>query len=735
MPILTNPFNGRMNLDDADFRVISNGDYVDALNITKDNDSGGEGQDSVISGIIGNTLVPYTLPAGFNKIIGFKEDKKRNRAYYFLWNSNRYHSILYYDNNRGNVAKLLQNLTDSGGVDILEFNPSYKILSINIIYRDTEGDILFFNDGNTQPKCINVSQVYSVWRKADILVIKTPPIMPPQAVYEYDNTTTQNNLRNSLFQFSYRYVYDTQDKSVWSSKSIVPLPQQDSINYTSNEYKENSRISVSFSTGSQNVKGIELAFRQTTNGITSDWKLIKLFDKANLTISDESIYTFWFKNDSVYIPLDILETGLLQDYVPLKANASELANGNTLLYAGITEGYNKTNTKLKGYSVIDWAVPRNFFYDKCGLLFFATIDGETSGTFPAFTSTFLKIHLFGTGTNNSSNYVSTLNNAAAEYVINLQTSSGLNIGVSYTNTSLTSTTTTILNALSALLVTKGFSQVGSIVDNVLTMRVGGGFITTYGSNTVLLNSSGIKYLVTTTGQPDNTTFANSWDSGYSFAIQYFDSEGRTIGAQTNNTATFQTGSDTIFSYPQLYIEIANRPPLEAAYFHLLRSGNTSYSKRLFWVSNSAYQSSDINGKKYAYIGIENITDYNDQISSTDRVVSYEYTQGDRIRFLRRFDVAGNPQSIFTNQTQVFDYEILGVEDNIKVVTEGYGVSLSKTGFYIKINYPASDVNTLLFNFSGNDDYQNYEIFIYNIAPNTDIKTYFEFGKMLGIGNP
>jgi hypothetical protein len=734
MPILTNPFNGRMNLDDADFRVISNGDYVDALNITKDNDSGGEGQDSVASGIIGNSLVSYSLPSGFNKIIGFKEDEKRNRAYYFLWNSNKYHTILYYDNNNKSIVSVLINLTQTAGVDILEFDPSYKILSVNIVYRDTEGDILFFNSSNTQPKCINVKQIYSVWRKADILVIKAPPITPPQVVYEYDSTTFQNNLRNSLFQFCYRYVYDTQDKSVWSTRSIVPLPQQNSINYTSNEVKENSRISVNFSTGGQNVKGVELAFRQSTEGITTDWKLIKLFDKVNLGISDDSIYTFWFKNDSVYVPIDINETDLLQDYVPLRANASELANGNTLLYAGTTEGYNKTKTLLSGKSLIDWVTPTNFFYDKCGLLFFATINGQTSGTFSANPNTFLNIYLLGTGTNNSSNLVTTLNNAAAEYVINLQTSSGLDIGISYTNAGLTGTTSSILTAIAALLVTKNFSQVGSITANQLTMRVSGSFGPTYNSNTVLLNSSGVKYLATTAGQPDNTTFANSWDSGYSFAIQYFDSEGRTIGAQTNADATFQTQGDTIFSYPQLYIEIANRPPLEAAYFHLLRSGNTSYSKRFYWVSNSAYQSSDINGKKYAYVGLENIVTYNKQISSTEKVVSYEFTQGDRIRFLRRYDVTGNPEDISTNFA-VFDYEILGVENNIKTVIVGQNATISKTGFFIKINYPTADISTLKFNFSGTDDYQNYEIFIYNYALKTDIKTYFEFGKMFAIGNP
>ena len=78
--IINNPFNGKLNLDDAEYR-ISNGDYLDALNITKD--AQGRGQDEVISNIVGNSLVQYALPSGTNKVIGFYPDKIRNRAYYF----------------------------------------------------------------------------------------------------------------------------------------------------------------------------------------------------------------------------------------------------------------------------------------------------------------------------------------------------------------------------------------------------------------------------------------------------------------------------------------------------------------------------------------------------------------------------------------------------------------------------------------------------------------------------
>jgi hypothetical protein len=61
--IINNPFNGRLNLDVSDYR-ISNGDYIDALNITKDAE--GTAQDKVISNILGNTEMIYTLPAGTN---------------------------------------------------------------------------------------------------------------------------------------------------------------------------------------------------------------------------------------------------------------------------------------------------------------------------------------------------------------------------------------------------------------------------------------------------------------------------------------------------------------------------------------------------------------------------------------------------------------------------------------------------------------------------------------------
>ena len=718
--IINTPFSGKLNLDDANYR-ISNNDYIDALNVTKD--AQGAGQDKIVSNILGNTLIPYSPPSGTNKVIGFYSDRVRNRAYYFLWNSNGYNTILYYDINREEINIVLQSKTDSNGIDILNFNPSYKVLSVNIFYRDLEGDILFFNDGYNPPKSLNVINLYgSNWKLEYLLVAKAPPVMPPKVTYENDTTITINNLRNKLFQFSYRYVYDNNEKSVWSSKSIVPLPQQPSLTLTDNTATNNSRIAVLFSTGGPDVKAIELSFRETTNGLTSDWYLIKSLDKSSLSILDDDIYNLKFRNDSIYSQIDIIETGQLQDWVPQKANAGELANGNVLLYAGVVEGYDKTTMDL---SVTQTTGSYSFFYDQAGLLLLATVNGTDNGT-----GTLMNIYLYGTGTNGMDGEVVTLNNAAGGYYINSFAYDGTDLSTSYSTSDLTSSylVSDILAGISAAMVVKGYTQI-SLIGNKLVMSYSDGFV---------LTSVGFKTFPALDN--DNTRFANVWDSGYQYAIQYFDAQGRTIGAQTSIGATINTPSRvSTADFPEITLNINNRPPLYATYYQVLRSNNTTYNKRLCWVSESAYAgiTNGVDNSRFFYIGIGNIAAYNESISSTQNVVSYNYTEGDRIKFYARYNVSND--IIYLPQ---YDYEIVGT-----VSTFEYNINwpvplaidnntYTANGNFLKIRYPSTDI-TPDFDFPGTADFQHYEILLYNYSTNADStqRFYYEFGKQYGIGNP
>ena len=749
MPIINNPFNGKLNLDVAEYR-ISNGDYLDALNITKDAE--GKGQDRVISNILGNSQINYTLPAGTNKVIGFYADKVRNRAYYFVWNSGGYNSILYYDLNTELVFKVLESKTDSDGVDILSFNPSYKVLSVNLYYRDDEGDILFFNDGLNPPRNINVLANYGTsWKAEYLTVIKAPPVMPPKVVYESEDNSnfTINNLRNKLFQFSYRYVYDNNEKSVWSSKSIVPLPQQPTIELTDVNFRDNARISISVSTGGVNVKKIEFCFRETYSLGTSDWYLLAQIDKAvdglpyPSAVADNDIYTYKFLNDQIYSVLDVIDTAQLQDWVPQKANAAELANGNVLLYSGITEGFNKIQMDLEPAST--QYIVTGYFIDICGILFFATCNGLDSGS----NSTIMKVFVYGTGTN-TSGIVTTLNNPSGIYTINAINASGSDISASFQYNSVTPLlVSNLLNGISTALQTAGWNQV-SIDDNVLTVS----YTAVAGGATLL--SSGVAYIYVA-GQPDNTTLANAWSSGYQYGLQYFDAEGRTIGAQVDLNGDITNGSSfttvqepySIFPgfearFPKVYLFINNIPPLDAIYYQVLRSNNTTYNKRLYWISDSAYSSIVSVGStepRYIFVNVKNIETYNKQISSTSNVVSYNYTEGDRVRFLRRYDV-GNTAVALSSQPSQYDYEIVGTEATVQYNIENLppiaidNNTYTATGNFLKIRYPSNDIG-VNFNFNGKADFQHYEIFIYNYTSNSAAtqRTFFEFGKCFGILNP
>jgi hypothetical protein len=720
--IINTPFSGKLNLDDADYRITNN-DYVDALNVTKD--AQGRGQDKVVSNILGNTLISYSLPSGVSKVIGFYGDKVRNRAYYFIWNSDGYHTIAYYELNTQSIVTVLQSKTDSNGVDILNFDPSYKVLSVNIYYRDLEGDLIFFNDGYNPPRTLNVNNIYGTdWIADYLLVAKAPPVMPPQVTYENDTTITINNLRNKLFQFCYRYVYDNNEKSVWSSKSIVPLPQQPTLTLTTDVSPNpptladtyNSRIALNFSTGGPDVKAIEVSFRETLSSGTSDWYLIRSFDKAALIIGDDDIHYFRFYNDAIYTQIDVLESDQLQDWVPQRANAAELANGNVLLYAGILEGYDKTAVDLEATT---YSTATSYYYDQCGISFFASVNGNDSGS-----GTTMDIYLYGTGANGIDGNVTELDNAAGTYYINSFSSNGTDLSTSYATTGVTTNylVSDILTGISAAMVLEGYTQV-SLVGNHLVMSFSAGFVLT---STAFATIPAL--------DNDNTRFANVWNGGYQYGIQYFDAQGRTIGTQTSPKAVINTPSRVLADdFPLVNLSILNTPPLYASYYQIVRSNNTTYNKRLCWVSESAYTSlpSGVDNTKFIYIGINNIQDYNDRISSTQNVVSYNYTEGDRIKFIRRYDVAGTAQDI----TSQYDYEIVGTVSTIDYTTTADNNTHTAVGNFLKLRYPTTDIDAT-FQFPGTADFQHYEILLYNYTNNaaTNQRFYYEFGKQYGIGD-
>jgi len=737
MKIERKQFSGVLNLDDPN-ESIPNQHHKDARNIVF---RGNPGNFSIQSAY-GTRLVSNTLPAGTNTCIGSFYDQQKQRLFFFNYNSNGNNGIYIYNTIAGTMQTLFLSNTHSTG-DILGFDVNIPITSINIMYNDAykpsldiDGDVLYWVDSLGRPSKLNIDRklagVYASYKRSYLDVAKAPPAMPIKCAYEYDNNVTNNNLRNSLFQFIYRWVYDDGEKSVWSTGSMVPLPWLPFAEAISRFPNSSSRINMFMSTGDETVKKIELAVRKCADGVTSDYELITSLNKkdASLSIPNNNVYSYLFYNNTSLIPIDKAEQIALYDYVPQKANAQELLNGNTLIYGGITEGYDNVsnvNTTLTSDSTTQ------DFVEAPGGLFFAQQNGVTS--YGGINS--IDVFLTGDGGNDVvTNTVTTVPSSwYGDFYVKFRNSAGTLYTVSYDSTT-TNLIVEILTGLQADAVSKGF-----------TATISGNKLTISDTNPLNLESAyminNLSNATFTDVRKDTSIYVHQGNSNYRYGIVYYDDKGRTNGVVTSDslriTTPRWTGSTAL---PFVQISISHQPPAWASYYNIVRTNNLTYDKNIFWVSKRAFTKLATRGTSpteysISYIGIDNMIQYNEDIQSTSGYIGYDFTAGDRVRFTERISSSGTATALSSN----LDYEIIGVESNPNI--NGYVAQ----GTYIKIKYPSTsiDANFKLLEpdpvvYAGTatnvEDFQNYKIQIYSYKkPSSSVDVYYEIGQQYAVSQP
>jgi len=128
-------------------------------------------------------------------------------------------------------------------------------------------------------KCLIEDAYYSMDVK-NFYFEAAPPKHPPVVTYESDDTRKINNLRQTLFQVAYRYVYMDWRKSTFSPASIIPVPQAEEETATglANEMVSlNNKLRITFDTGGEEVRAIEVIGRSSQD--TSKWFLIETINK------------------------------------------------------------------------------------------------------------------------------------------------------------------------------------------------------------------------------------------------------------------------------------------------------------------------------------------------------------------------------------------------------------------------------------------------------------------------
>lgn len=643
MPSIDKIFTGKLNLDDS-ISLLEKYDYIDGLNITKDAVDGS--QDMAVTNIIANRSVSYSLPAGTNQVIGAKGDPLRNRMYYFVWNSNLRHSILQYNNTTRVVTKLLENITDTGGDDVLAFARFKKIIHVDIIHRD-EGDLVYWVEADTgRPRKINVSTIQSFVPVTEDIInaAKDAPSLDLTGNYQDDDNVNVNNLRKKLFQFAQSWVYQDGEESTLSPLSKVPLPVNGYDPDTVNDPTNNNNISIAIIGGGEDYQKIKLYGRESIGTTWSDYFLIETFDRDEYNINPGASFIYLFYNDSVYPFQDVNRTTLLFDWLPDKANAQALANGNVLVYGGITEGYdNLTRDEIEVEMASGVGAPNtptiSFGFAGSGIITIVIGNTLVVGT---------TYHVEFTYVSNAPGDVSPKN-------------------VNYVSI-LGDTSTSIAVAIGALL--NG--------NNISATSLGAGYLRVQTINGINGTISDVLVNVSTSGA-ENAAAAWNWYSKYRFGLIYFNDLMKPLtivsfvgsSVDTNDFAVTTpdfTVAAGIIQVPFISAAINHLPPAGATTYQWLRTTNLTTSKFLYWITND-YQLDT----EYLYFCIENL-DYT-ITKNTGFVPSYEFAKGDHIRVIAKY-AAG----VITTYNLQLDFEIIGEEERIMT-------SPASLGRFIKVDRP------------------------------------------------
>lgn len=329
-------------------------DYLDAHNIRTVGN--GESEANYVTNLEGTELITVNLPQGHSKCIGSKGFEQISKAYFIRYNSMGYHQIVEFDFDSRIENIIFENITDTGGINILDWTTNTYFTDIRLIHED----FLVLNNSVNPIYFINTTSFKEnrgsvILREEDLLLSKVPPTSFPEVEYFNNTVKTTNNLRGKLFQFKYNWEYEDYKTSSWSPTSRRSVPETEPSEGQGQNVSSNNGIQVSINIGDDSVKKINVGMRWGDN----TWLLIRTVDRNHIlslpnrpaTVPNGDIqeyynpstneYIFGFYNTGTYPILDAIEVSSQYDHIPHTAETVEVINGNILALGGITEGYDR----------------------------------------------------------------------------------------------------------------------------------------------------------------------------------------------------------------------------------------------------------------------------------------------------------------------------------------------------------------------------------------------------------
>lgn len=127
--------------------------------------------------------------------------------------------------------------------------------------------------------CI-IDEAYYSMNVENFYFAPIPPDKPPVVTYKTDDSRKINNLRQTLFQFAYNYVYLDFRQSTYSPACVVALPQAEeevATGLATELISQNNALEIVVNTGGEEVRKIRIIGRSSR--APSTWFLVEEIDK------------------------------------------------------------------------------------------------------------------------------------------------------------------------------------------------------------------------------------------------------------------------------------------------------------------------------------------------------------------------------------------------------------------------------------------------------------------------
>lgn len=302
---------GKLNRDD-DNHLLPKNDWSDARNVRIN--STAYGYLGAFTNIKGMLQRASPTPMGDNDlVIGAEGFDYVNKIFYFTCDPiGNYHRVIQYNADDNTYAVLIENLTDTDNVNVLNFSATraYRINHIDLI----DGKYLYWTDNLNPPRMLDITKDYGIITEQSISAIKYAPTQPPTNLVVIDDCTINSNkIKDNNYQFRYRWIYWDNSRSVFSPISNISNQKGRAsgvLSYGLQDWYE-SALKFNFEGGGSLVKGYEIIARENNTG---DWVVI---DSSEYSLASSRIgygVKFIFTSGSNTYNISVTYNGTTYDF-------------------------------------------------------------------------------------------------------------------------------------------------------------------------------------------------------------------------------------------------------------------------------------------------------------------------------------------------------------------------------------------------------------------------------------